>query len=156
MVDVKIRARPAPSYDGDYYAWSQDQGARLRAAKPKDIDWENLAEEIESLGRSDKRAIESDLAVVMVHLLKWAYQPQKRKAGWKASTIEHRIRIRKFLAESPSLRSYPAKVLAEQYDIARLKAAAETRLAQRTFPETCPFTIEQILDLTWYPEAPRG
>src|SRR6185295_3348982 len=103
MSDVKVRAKPAPTYDGDYFAWSQDQGARLRAAKPKDIDWENVAEEIESLGRSDNRSIESNLNVVLVHLLKWRYRPQRQKTGWKASLIEHRNRIRKLAAESPGL-----------------------------------------------------
>ena len=156
MSDVKTPAKPAPTYDGDYFAWSEDQAAKIRAAKPKGVDWENVAEEIESLGRSDKRAIESNLTVILVHLLKRAFQPEKQKSGWDGSIFEHRQRILALIKESPSLRSYPGKALAGEYRIARRKAAGETGLAESTFPRTCPFTIEQVLDPDFYPEPKRG
>ena len=84
-----LKTKPAPSHEGDFYAWSQDQGRRLREVRPNSIDWENVAEEIESLGRSEKRSIESNLGVVLLHLLKWQFQPGGRSNSWRASLIEY-------------------------------------------------------------------
>jgi hypothetical protein len=138
-------------YDTDFHRWAKEQGEALREQRFANIDWRNVAEEIESLGRSDKRSIESNLAVILLHLLKWHHQPQKRKAGWKSSIAEHRARIGKLLSESPSLRGYPAEVLAEEYALARTKASDETRIAEDVFSELCPFTIDQVLDSAFYP-----
>jgi hypothetical protein len=156
MSDVKTPTKPAPVYERDYFAWSQDQAARIRSAKPTGVDWENVAEEIESLGRSDKRAIESDLNVVLVHLLKWAFQPDERKRGWRSSIVEHRHRIAKRVKESPSLKGYPAEILAEEYRYARTTAADETGLSETASPANSPFTIAQVLDPDFYPEPKRG
>jgi hypothetical protein len=153
MDDVK--ARSAPSYAGDFYAWSQDQGRRLREARPNSLDWENLAEEIERLGRSEKGELENRLNILVLHLLKWQYQPAGRKPGWRATILEQRNRIARRIAESPSLAGYPASVLPEEYETARLKAAGETRLSVKRFPEDCPFTPEQILDPEFWPDVPR-
>src|SRR4051812_17935973 len=119
MSDVKQAVRPAPTYDSDFYAWSQDQAARLREERPNSIDWENVAEEIGSLGGSEKRAIRSNLAVAVIHLLKWAYQPTKRTGSWRASIVEHRDRKAEDLKSSPSLRRYPGEILARVYEYAR-------------------------------------
>jgi hypothetical protein len=156
MSDVKTPTKPAPTYEGDYFAWSRDQAARIRAARPKGVDWENVAEEIESLGRSDKRAIGSNLTVILVHLLKWAFQPEKQKSGWDGSIFEHRHRILALIKESPSLRTCPTKALAGEYGIARRQAAGESGLAESAFPRACPFTIEQVLDPAVCPEPKRG
>ena len=156
MNDIKTPVRRAAAYEADFYAWSQDQAARLRELQPSSIDWGNVAEEIESLGRSDKRAIESDLAVVLLHLLKWRCQPKKRKPGWQSSVTEHRWRIARLLRESPSLRNYPKEVLAGEYYIARLKAVGETKTDPEVFPLACPFTVDQILDPDFWPEAAEG
>src|SRR4051812_21961799 len=109
---LKKEARSAPLYEADFHRWSQEQGQALRAKRVSEVDWENVAEEIETLGRSDKRSIEANLAVVLLHLLKWQYQSDQRKGGWKSSILEHRVRLLKLIAESPSLRSYPDQVLA--------------------------------------------
>src|SRR6478672_4246884 len=93
MDELKTRDRLAPAYEGDFYAWTQDQGRRLREVRPSSIDWENVAEEIESLGRSEKRSIESNLSAILLHLLKWHYQPSGRNNSWRASIAEHRRRI---------------------------------------------------------------
>jgi hypothetical protein len=154
MNDVKTRAVPTPSYEADFHAWTRDQAARLRESRPNAIDWENVAEEVESLGRSDKRAIESDLTVILQHMLKWLYQPEARKPGWKSTIYAHRRRIAKTVRESPSLRRYPAEVLAEEYEAARAGASDETDLPADRFPEVCPFTIEQVIDTGFYPDAP--
>ncbi|MGD9737924.1 MAG: DUF29 domain-containing protein [Bauldia sp.] len=140
-------------YERDFFAWTQEQARLLRALRPAGIDWENAAEEIESLGRSDKRTIESNLAVILLHLLKWQFQEQARKPGWMSSVAEHRRRIAKLVAESPSLRRYPAVVLGEEYELARLKAADETGLPLETFPEECPYAIGDVLDPAFVPKA---
>jgi Domain of unknown function DUF29 len=134
------------SYDEDFSAWSEEQSHLLKARSRAGLDWDNLAEEIESLGRSQRSEIRNRLTVILLHLLKWEYQPSKRKLGWKASILEARRQLNRELRESPSLRSYPAEVLAEQFEVARLKAAAETELPLETFPTECPYPVPHVLD----------
>jgi hypothetical protein len=141
------------SYEADYARWCAEQGALLRAGRLDALDRENLAEEIESLGRSDKYEIENRLEVLLLHLLKWAFQPEKQKSGWRATIVEQRIRIAKRIKESPSLRAYPAEILDDAYRLARAGAENETGLPYESFPETCPFAIDQILDKDWLPDA---
>ena len=150
-----VNTRPAISHEGDFYAWSQDQGSRLREIRPSSIDWENVAEEIEGLGRSQRSEIRSQLIVALAHLLNWAHQPDKRNNSWRASIVEARNEILHELSDSPSLRRCPGEVLTRQYPVARLDASGETGLALETFPEACPFTIEQILDPDFWPDAPQ-
>ena len=139
--------------EADYALWCAQQGALLRAGRLDALDRENLAEEIESLGRSDRREIENRMKVLLVHLLKWAYQPAGRSGSWRSSIREQRGRIAKLLDESPSLGGYPAQILAEEYGYARSDAADETGLAENSFPSACPFDIAQVLDPAWLPEA---
>ncbi|MBX3567373.1 MAG: DUF29 domain-containing protein [Rhizobiaceae bacterium] len=140
-------------YEADYALWCAEQGALLREGRLSDLDRRNLAEEIESLGRRDKDEIESRLNVLLVHLLKWKYQPEGRTGSWEGSIVEQRYRLARRLAESPSLRNYPASILDDEYVSARLKASGETGLPRGTFPEVCPFAIEQALDPSFLPEA---
>lgn len=142
------------AYDEDFALWSAEQAALLRAGRLDGLDRENLAEEIESLGRSERREIESRLNVAIVHLLKWGFQSERRKSGWKASILEARKQLSRTLRDSPSLKAYPSAVVDEEYESARLKAADETGLPEDAFPVTCPFTIEQILDPEFLPDAP--
>ena len=142
----------ADLYERDYFDWTVQQAQLLRRLRPKELDWENVAEEIESLGPSDKRKITANLAAVLLHLLKWRYQPDRRKSGWKSSTIEHRRRLTELLDDSPSLRSFPGEVLSDEYGFARGRAVDETGWPESGFPETCPFTIEQVLDRDFWPE----
>ena len=145
--------KPASPYEADYHRWTKDQASALRQRRLSDIDWENVAEEIESLGRSDRRKIESPLAVILEHLLKWQFQPEQRSASWRATLLEQRNRIDRLLQESPSLKSYPATVLDEEYRLARLKAAGETGLPLDGLPEQSPYTIEQVLNEDFLPAA---
>ena len=139
------------SYDGDFFAWSEEQAQLLKARSRAGLDWDNLAEEIESLGKSQRSEIRNRLIVLLHHLLNWQYQPSKRKIGWKASILEARRQLNRELRESPSLRSYPDEVLADQYEVARLKAAGETTLELRVFPEVCPYSVTEILDESYFP-----
>jgi hypothetical protein len=141
----------ANDYDHDYHAWLTRQAALLAARRFADLDLDNLIDEIQALARSEKREIENRLNVLLVHLLKWSHQPTQRSGGWTSTIIEQRARLLRRLQESPSLRGYPGEVLDEEYAIARDKAAAETGLRAATFPKTCPYTIDQVLDPDFLP-----
>jgi hypothetical protein len=151
----KLAERPFQEiarYDGDFFAWAMDQARLLEARRADALDWTNLAEEIRSVGNAEKSEIENRLLVLLVHLLKWQYQPSGRKGGWAATIREQRRRITKRILQSPSLRTYPGEVLDEEYADARLNAADETGLAENVFPKACPYTIEQVLDGDFWPE----
>jgi hypothetical protein len=148
----RIDLRKLANYEEDFALWSAEQAALLRAGQLERIDAVNLAEEVESLGNSNRREIESRLSVLLIHLLKWHYQPQSRSGSWRATINEQRKRIARVIKDSPSLRAYPAEVLAEEYEIARERAAVETTIYLDLFPESCPYTIEQILDPGFLPE----
>lgn len=149
----KIFGKPQlTAYEADYAQWCAEQGALLREGKLRALDRENLAEEIESLGRSDKREIESRLNVLLVHLLKWRFQPDQRTGSGKATIAEQRWRISRVVRDSPSLAGYPQHVLAEEYALARATAAPETGLGEDAFPDRCPFSIAQILALEFFPD----
>ncbi len=150
---AKLDPKPDDLYERDFYAWTQEQAAKLRARGHNAIDWENVAEEIASLGRSDRREIRNRLAVVIMHLLKWRHQPEKRSASWKRTLIEQRRQLNNLLRESPSLRSFPASIVPEDYEFIRSTAADETGLEFSEFPDECPFSIEEILDAGFLPEG---
>jgi hypothetical protein len=141
-------------YETDYAQWCAEQGALLRSGRVDAVDRENLAEEIESLGRSDKREIRSRLKELLLHLLKWHFQPGKRKGGWRASIVEQRDELKQLLEESPSLRDLPSLALARSYRVARAKAADETGLAEAKFPDDCPYSVDDILDDDFFPGPP--
>lgn len=149
-----FRKQQLTPYETDYAQWCAEQGALLREGRLSELDRENLAEEIESLGRSDKREIRSRLGTLLLHLLKWQFQPEKRKAGWLMTIREQRYQIENLLDESPSLKAYPGQQLGREFRMARLKAADETGLAERDFPVDCPYSIGDILDHNYFPGAP--
>jgi Domain of unknown function DUF29 len=139
-------------YEEDFYAWTVEQARLLRSGEFSSIDVVNTAEEIESLGRSDKRAIESRLTVLLSHLLKWQLQPAMRSSSWSGTIREQRRQIEKLLRESPSLRPFVPDVLAEAYSDAREDSVDETGLPETDFPQECPFTVEQVLSRSFLPE----
>jgi len=139
------------SHDEDYHAWVLGQIALLEGGRFSALDVANLVGELNALASSYRHAIESRIGVLLLHLLKSRWQPDKRTGSWESSIIEQRSRIARRLKESPSLRSYPGEILEEEYRLARRKAAAETGLPISTFPEECPFTIEQVLDPDFLP-----
>lgn len=148
---LKKQTHAPPLYDADFHRWTQDQGRALRERRAADVDWENVAEEIESLGRSERGEIASRLNVLLLHLLKWQFQPDSRSTSWRASIVEQRKKLQKLLRENPSLRAYPAEILAEEHEVARLKASGETDLPLSRFPETTPYSIADILSDAFYP-----
>ena len=124
------------------------QADALRRRAANEIDWENVAEEIEILARSDRRDIHNRLAVICIHLLKWTYQRGLRSRSWRRSIIEARDQIANLVEESPSLVSRLAKAYADGHRIAEL----ETGLAD--LPKTCPWTIDQVLSHNFMPDVP--
>ncbi|WP_306119699.1 MULTISPECIES: DUF29 domain-containing protein [unclassified Roseitalea] len=144
------------AYEADYYGWTMDQAAAVRAGRFDLVDRENLAEEIESLGKSEKREIESRLMLVLLHLLKWQFQPDKRKGGWEASIRVQRNDLNEVLSENPSLKDYPVQRLAMAYAKARLAAERETGIAYEAFPEACPYSVAQVLDERFFPDGPTA
>jgi DNA-binding transcriptional regulator YdaS (Cro superfamily) len=145
----------SPTYEEDFAAWALAQSAMLRSGSLGGLDIDRLCEEIDDLARRERDEIESRLAVLLVHLLKLRFQAEKRSPSWDSTILEQRARIARRLARSPSLRTYPAAVLAEEYDLARREAAIETGLPLSRFPVECPFAIADILDLDFVP-APAG
>ena len=140
------------SYDADFFLWTQQQAARLRQGRWSQIDAANLAEEIESMGKSDRRAIISHLAIILLHLLKWRYQPERRGTSWRLSIRNGRQEVDWIVNDSPSLRRQLSELIESVYPMARENAADETGLALDVFPEQCPFTVEQVIGDDW-PES---
>ena len=136
--------RNSVAYDDDFFAWTMEQARLLREGAVSEIDTLNLAEEIESMGKNNRRELGSRLAVLLMHLLKWRYQPARRGRSWRLTIQEQRLAAARVLRQNPSLRSASDKVLAEAYESARLIAARETDLDEGIFPEACPFSLEQV------------
>jgi hypothetical protein len=144
--------RNAVDYEKDFYAWTVEQAGLLRAGEFSAVDVANIAEEVESLGRRDRRELGSRLTVLVAHLLEWQKQPDMRSKSWSATIREQRRPIEKLLEDSPSLRPFVATVLAEIYNDAREDAAEETGLAGTKFPAECPFTLDEVLPRVFLPE----
>lgn len=145
----------APHYDVDFFAWTQAQAEALRSAKWELLDYENLAEEVESLGKRDQRELASRLGVLIRHLLKWRYQPERRRTGssWRSTILEQRGRIDGVLEQSPSLRPQLPNILEKEYPRILRRTEIETGLPLDVLPSVCPWTVEQILDDEFWPEV---
>ena len=143
----------SPLYDRDFYAWSQEQAGLLRAGKLAQADIEHIAEEIESMGKSEKRELVNRLAVLLTHLLKWQTQPALRGTSWRLTIEEQRDRLADHLADNPSLKATLDASITSGYRLAILGAARETGFDRTAFPGTCPWSFEQIMDEGFWPEA---
>jgi len=116
----------------------------LRAGKLAEADLAHIAEEIESMGKAEKRELVSRLTVLLLHLLKWRFQPEFRGTSWRLSVEEQRLQVASHLADNPSLKSVLATAIAQSYRLAVIGARRETGLGAATFPETCPWSFVQI------------
>ena len=144
--------RNLADYEEDFYAWSVEQARLLRSGEFSSIDVANVAEEIESLGRSDKRELESRLTALLMHFLKWQKQSKMRSRSWSGTILEQRRRIAELLKESPSLRPFINQALTEAYSDALEAASNETGLPETVFPAECPFTPDEVLSRGFLPE----
>ena len=139
-------------YGRDFYAWTMANPKLLKQGRVSEIDIENIAEEIESIGKSERRDLLNRLSVLIAHLLKWLHQPQKRSKSWELTIKEQRFEIADLLADSPSLKSEIEKHLAHAFEKALILAEKETGLAKRTFEKECPFSLKQLLNQKFFPE----
>jgi Domain of unknown function DUF29 len=139
-------------YERDFCLWVEEQVVLLREGRLQQLDVVNLIDEIEDLGIHEKKAVQSNLVVVLKHLLTYQYQPHRRFRSWLSSIAEHRRRLRNDLATSPSLRGYARDQFEECYQDAREQAALETGLPQEALPEAPPYTLEQTLDSEFLPD----
>lgn len=135
-----------PLYDRDFYLWLEQTAAQISKRDVNNIDWDNLLEEIEGMGRSEKNALESNLTILLMHLLKWQFQPDKRSNSWAFTITEYNLRIKRAFKHSPSLQRYFEEVFVECYADARKLASRETGLLIDTFPVQCPFAYEEVID----------
>ncbi|MGC8475145.1 MAG: DUF29 domain-containing protein [Acetobacteraceae bacterium] len=140
-------------YDTDFYAWANQQAALLRAGDLAAADLAHIAEEIESMGRTEKRELVSRLAVLLLHLLKWRHQPGRRGASWRATIRIQRRELTTHLADNPSLKNRLGEAIALAYGNAAIAAGGETGLPDATFPPLCPWSFEQIMAEDFWPEA---
>jgi len=138
-------------YDRDFYAWANEQAALLRAGNAAAADLERIAEEIESMGRSEQQQLEHQLTVLLVHLLKWEHQPNLRGSSWRLTVKEQRNRIERLLRKNPSLKSVLAETLRDAYSDAVLGAARESGLPEESFPAECPWSFETAMDPEFWP-----
>ncbi len=141
-----------PQYEQDFYAWLINSAKLIREGRFSEADIENIAEELEGMARSDKRQLINRFAVLLAHLLKWKYQPQKRSKSWKRTIKEQRKRIHLLLKDSPSLKYHIEENISDAYEIAVLSAAGETDIDESVFPEDCEYSIAEISDGDFYPD----
>ncbi len=144
--------KQAAMYEQDFYAWSMQTAALIRQGCWSEIDALNLAEEIETMGRSEKRELINRLAILMMHLLKWQFQSERRSCSWEGTIDEQRQQVHDLLEDSPSLTYELETKLPRAYSLALAAAVRETGLPKTTFPTSCPYTLVQLLAETFLPE----
>ncbi|MDO8877898.1 MAG: DUF29 domain-containing protein [Pseudolabrys sp.] len=132
-------------YMRDFYSWLMEQARLIREGQWDGVDRDNLAEEIESLGREQFNKLESALRVLLLHILKWDHQPRMRSRSWVLSIEAQRAELEDVLSDNPGLKPRIAEALARGYRKARIDAAKETGLEKDTFPETCPYSFDDIV-----------
>lgn len=132
-------------YDRDFYAWTNEQAGLLREGRLSGADVANIAEEIETLGRNEKRELRSRLNVLFLHLLKWRHQPARRSRSWELSIANARNDLAEHLTDSPSLQAILPEAVASAYRRARLHAEQQTGLPAKTFPVECPWAFDEAM-----------
>jgi hypothetical protein len=150
MRNLKLVEKPS-LYEADFYAWIHEQTDLLKQRKHTAFDYDNLIEEISSMGNELEHALTSSYRLVMLHLLKWQFQPQFRGASWEITISRERDNIESREEDKPSLKAKASDFVAKAYVRARRSAAKETGLPLSTFPEICPYTLDQLRDFDWMP-----
>lgn len=139
------------SYESDFHAWAMEQANLLRAGKFNELDRVNLIEEIESMGRSEKRELENRLVILLQHLLKWQFQPSHQCRSWRLTIAEQRREIPYIIEDNPSLKNGLDDILERAYAKAVKAAASETDLPVQTFPQTCPWSFDLAISDGFFP-----
>jgi hypothetical protein len=136
-------------YESDETAWLEEMADLIQQGRWGDLDYPHLGEYLADMARRDRREVESRLATLLAHVLKWVHQPEQRSRSWRGTIVEQRQELEGLLGRGV-LRNHAESVLADVYRKAVERAAAETGLPGATFPEACPYTLEQMLS----PEFP--
>lgn len=152
VIEKPVSETSSCLYEEDFFLWLETTAQLLKERRLNELDIANLTEEIEGMARSEKRSLSSNLEVLLMHLLKYKYQPKKRTNSWRLTIYEHRERVIQGLEESPSLKNFYQEKFLSCYQKARKKASIETGLNINIFPENCPFELELILDNDYLPE----
>lgn len=139
-------------YERDYYRWLIENANLLRTGRVSEADLDRIAEELEEMGRSERRALASHISVQVSHLLKWQFQSSHRSSSWRGSIQNARSSIQDLLDESPSLRDQLTPLVVSKYPNARFNAANETNLPESTFPDDCPYRLEDLLNVDFWPD----
>ena len=142
----------AVAYDSDFYGWTQEQADLLQQRQFDKVDLQHLVEELQSMGARERRELVNRLCVLLMHLLKWQYEPDRRGRSWVNSIREQRRMIPKHIRDNPSLKVQFGELWDEAYEDARKEAAEETSMPVQTFPMACPWTYEQAIDPDFWPE----
>lgn len=148
---AKIDA-PATSPDTDFHAWAFQTAEAIRARRFAGIDWDAVAEEVEDMGRSERRALESRLEVLLAHLIKWRFQPDARSSSWNGNIKEQRRKAKRLLSQNPSLSPRLPEIIADVYGSARAMAERDTGIDESAFPAPCPWSPDEILSETFLPD----
>jgi len=153
-VTATVTSQPeiAADYNKDFYAWLIKNADLLRKRQFNEIDSEHVAEELESMSKSEKRELMSRLTVLLAHLLKWQFQSARRSRSWKNTILTQRIDINELLEDSPSLEYELNDKIPVAYEKARLSAEDETGIDKKHFPNECPFNLSQMLNKDFFPE----
>jgi hypothetical protein len=141
----------SPLYERDFFAWANEPAALLRSGKLDSADIDHIAEEIESMGRTEKRELVSRLAVLLTHLLKWRFQPSRRGVSWRLAIEGQRRELSRHMADNPSLKSRLGEAIDDAYGDAVLAAARQSRIDRQAFPPACPWSYRQISDPEFWP-----
>jgi hypothetical protein len=151
MAKARRELPAAPLYESDYYSWALEQAALLRERRLAELDLDNLAEEVEDLGRSLADQLESRYETLLMHLLKWEFQPERRTRSWAVTIGRERIRLPKRLRKNPGLKARQQALYADAYEQAREEAALETGLPLDRFPVENPYALDQTMDPDFWP-----
>lgn len=139
-------------YEDDFHAWAFEQAELLRLKRFGELDLANLVEEVESMGREQRHALESSYRHLIFHLLKWQFQAGRRSRSWQLTILRERGNIARREKSNPSLEAKANKIVADIYGGARKEAAVETGLDRTTFPLVCPYSLDQLRDEDFLPE----
>lgn len=141
-----------PKYEDDFYAWTMANASLLKQGRFSEVDMENIIEEIESMGRSEKNQLVNRFAVLIAHLLKWQFQPDFRGRSWHGTIKEQRKRAKILLKENPSLKSKLTEAFSDAYELAVDQIEKETPIDLKLVPSECPYSFEECLDDNFFPE----
>jgi hypothetical protein len=145
---------PRTRYEADLYGWAMEQAALLRAGRIAEADAAHIAEELDDVGNEQYDKLHSALRLILLHLLKWDYQPERRSRSWHLSILVHRKHVLRVLRKNPGLQSVVDEAATEAYEVARIEAAAQTLLEEDVFPLECPYPWDAVMErpITWPPE----